>query len=955
MTTVDLFLQMESEVEIPMLDPYLHPRCVPTLHALAMRVYLRFLEDEVASFIALVHLDSPIWNPIKDRILAALKAHIDRHVFGYRSSQIRRDLLTEILSGRSIPNAHNRNAHLCVDTLRTHSPLDDDDETTQGIEKIKQYGRECSSPCCTGAFIIEVMMAVILNEDVESIVFPENLKATIYKKKPIRSFLFFDMPSVMVHYIQRLDQARKPPALRRLAFFDFNLGTIDGQLVHERILKAFSETKLYYNFPWKFSGKLSRASTDFMMLTLSKLFSRPKNYFRHLTSIRLSSECINVRLNMYGDRGGPAAIQLMAGIAYSCPVLETLDLSSVASLSPECLVYLFFQDTFSTLHKYMYLPSFLVSKSGSVYHDPEWGRESMRKHDGVRYCPWCDDPATKNMVRKGCEFDVSESLFVIDDRLYNYIEYVRGDETMDANSSLLRASHFLLYCVKASELVRGLTDDAFQLTRPVEEIPVRANSPANPESTPSVDSSEDDSSEDEAVTFPEVGAKCEYQRKSHGENGTKSALCSTLKALTLPMDIVDSKKWVIPLILRAVPQLKSLGDCSVYDGLRVAQSLGISITEEDSQQLNLEEISLSFEDATLYRVRESMVRCVKSLISKHPHWSNFVSVSNNPFSMTNWIENDTDEVLGFQEFLEIKQRWWEQVKTVVATAPKLRKIKLSVQSAILLNQDRYIWEDLLHLDHLRELHIYSSSWTDTLGILELLGHKIEILNLMLNTPTSLIDESISSMEYINTVPYLCPNLQEVHLGHIPGDYPHSLCSSPLYDSEASYQFLSVFEASGNMTLDAFQFLWTRAKLIQSVKIAGKIVVSTATSGRSYEAVTFTKDRIEHLFNLNPMFGLQVLDVPMVFSSIDSAQLFLDNLPMDMNLISNLTVKVNIPESLEGETLGEVVSTVLGRMAAFKRDCGLRRGEVVWNWKREGILTILLQQQMMLPVSELVDP
>ncbi len=43
------------------------------------------------------------------------------------------------------------------------------------------------------------------------------------------------------------------------------------------------------------------------------------------------------------------------------------------------------------------------------------------------------------------------------------------------------------------------------------------------------------------------------------------------------------------------------------------------------------------------------------------------------------------------------------------------------------------------------------------------------------------------------------------------------------------------------------------------------------------------------------------------------------------------------------------------MAYFKRECLRRKGEVVWSWKREGILTIILQQQMLLPVAELIDP
>lgn len=65
------------------------------------------------------------------------------------------------------------------------------------------------------------------------------------------------------------------------------------------------------------------------MLTLCRLFNRPADHFSHLTTIRLSGECLNTRINVLGDRGGQAVTQMMAGIAYSCPSLETLDLKMV--------------------------------------------------------------------------------------------------------------------------------------------------------------------------------------------------------------------------------------------------------------------------------------------------------------------------------------------------------------------------------------------------------------------------------------------------------------------------------------------------------------------------------------------------------------------------------------------------------------------------------------------------
>jgi hypothetical protein len=54
-----------------------------------------------------------------------------------------------------------------------------------------------------------------------------------------------------------------------------------------------------------------------------------------------------------------------------------------------------------------------------------------------------------------------------------------------------------------------------------------------------------------------------------------------------------------------------------------------------------------------------------------------------------------------------------------------------------------------------------------------------------------------------------------------------------------------------------------------------------------------------------------------------------------------------------------VAAVLRQMVEFKllckRRCAEQKSVVRWTWKREGILTILLQQQIMASITELIDP
>ena len=40
----------------------------------------------------------------------------------------------------------------------------------------------------------------------------------------------------------------------------------------------------------------------------------------------------------------------------------------------------------------------------------------------LRYCPWCEDPGVETGFRAKCSRDTRKNIFVLDDRLYDYIE-----------------------------------------------------------------------------------------------------------------------------------------------------------------------------------------------------------------------------------------------------------------------------------------------------------------------------------------------------------------------------------------------------------------------------------------------------------------------------------------------------------------------------------------------------
>ncbi len=92
---------------------------------------------------------------------------------------------------------------------------------------------------------------------------------------------------------------------------------------------------------------------------------------------------------------------------------------------------------------------------------------------------------------------------------------------------------------------------------------------------------------------------------------------------------------------------------------------------------------------------------------------------------------------------------------------------------------------------------------------------------MLNSPKSMRDDDISSMDFINTIPYLCPKVEAVFLGYKQGGRPHSLCENAKYDLAGNYAHLRKFEATGNITTDALAYLWQRARKLEHLKISGK--------------------------------------------------------------------------------------------------------------------------------------
>ena len=76
-----------------------------------------------------------------------------------------------------------------------------------------------------------------------------------------------------------------------------------------------------------------------------------------------------------------------------------------------------------------------------------------------------------------------------------------------------------------------------------------------------------------------------------------------------------------------------------------------------------------------------------------------------------------------------------------------------------------------------------------------------------------------------------------------GGRPHSLCDNDAYDSEENYAKVTKFRATGSVTLEAFSYLWKRAKNLEELRISGMTPAGPNLDNRlSFKSLSRTRFR-----------------------------------------------------------------------------------------------------------------
>lgn len=256
-----------------------------------------------------------------------------------------------------------------------------------------------------------------------------------------------------------------------------------------------------------------------------------------------------------------------------------------------------------------------------------------------------------------------------------------------------------------------------------------------------------------------------YKLRSIDEMQTKSPLCYSLKELKLPCDATDSKSWVLPLLLEAMPSLTSLGEANINDGLKLMLDLPEIRLK---RPLRLTEAVVNLDEANLAKLIAENCKRLTSWTLSSSEWTRFTEARDEP-SLAHWVATDLKNDLK-EEREQLCEAWGIQIKTLTTFCPLLKTIKLSIKPGV--SAAASTWQTLASsLKSFEDLRLKASCMTDIITLLEVIGHKLT------NVSLTFFESSGAALELINVVPFHCPNLKKVFYGFLPGG-PHDI------DSEA---------------------------------------------------------------------------------------------------------------------------------------------------------------------------
>jgi hypothetical protein len=963
-------------------------QCVKTLENLAMDTYLLVLQDACYGYIQMERLGSLFLKEIVSKMIPTLREQLSSQMFGVQSTSLRQDMIKEILSGR-FPTAEYHNQYDFVPNGRITSPDNlsgnnnqghpDTSDIQVGMDDSRIHGRKCNSICCTGAFIVETMLCVVINEDVREIRFDKKSSDHFWhKSKSLKRYVPIQIPSILAHYSASIykhtgpEKDKKKPMLERLIIqnSDLTSKTFAIRNNHFDVLTSYPETLHYLEIP----GKLSSVAgseyqyeyggfSEHLMVALTGIFDNQFGSFPKMTELILGREALNTMFKMKNPRDGSSvSVSFFRGIGRSCPNLRILDISGSICLSPDFLILLFFRDAYHTLHsKNVYLPEFGKNFNTIVQNnlcDPS----QIRKHDLTKYCPFCFDEWCKNNLRS---HDPDIRVFPIDDRLYDEIQ-----ETYEDPARL-----YLINVIKVSDLVHAAINEpeCYMLKRPHGPKPwnVEWHSPFPLFGECELDGEEIWYSPEKPITYractsEDLESVCQADSKNDSKHSSNmmvmNKIVKSLQVLKLNIDSIHPKYELVPFLLAIMPQLKTLGHVDVVRGLKMIRDIpSLSFIRADS----LEElefvfgshhsttVDVSWADNDVYEFVENFGMRLKKKKNK--------GRTDVPNTTEKRIEDIRAELVG-------------DIELISNECPNLRKLLISLFGDFeYLNEqtDAKLWNPFTEkLTKLEDFTLHAHKWSHIICLLKTLK-TLPVKKLYLSLNDQGTQANGPGQWDQNQAQRAIPNLE--NLLEISPNLEYLTCSFSLRSVDISDNTdvdgdIHVYPCSSlrnvvvhtYMTKRAFNYLWAKAKHLISFKVTTLIsrdqFPRNADEATNHQLNSYNEVEITRLFRSNSMKYLEKFNVEMTFKNIETAKMFVDFLPHTKE-ITTLNVRVGLSaDDFENQELMLVgLAQIMRSMKTFKDYCNHKQTQygqkIVWRWQKYGFLESLSE---MGPLNDLVD-
>ena len=636
--------------------------------------------------------------------------------------------------------------------------------------------------CCTGVFIVETMLRVVINDEIKQLVLPTNLTDRIWNRKRspfyeggVEKLVPFNYPALVSRFTEAVifniprDEAGVPvrsPALTKL-----RVGNIDTIVDLKRgghnwrLMNSYNVTREYLeflqhlappsdvfssgvrpsDFVWPLedtSGVLpTSAHASFAFKSMFDFF-HPKSIstsetYRNLSEIGLN----NIQSLMFCDTQG---IQLFSAIGKSVPNLKVLDVSQTLLFSSELLLYLLFQDAFQSLHEFMFLNEYRVlteperqrhlTQHGFV-RSVERHKESLGpclRHSFDRYCPWCyDEGAYEDNLRTGAGQE-HVNINIVDDRLYQHV--------LDGDYDERWKSKCLLHSVSVSDLCRSLTSPTRILLRNSQHLPYETAFIPEPGTEDLGEEECDRAMKNTWTWYPP--AEITYEVVDEEGFGVQklNPLASSLQILRVPPFSRSLWGEMMPFILRCCPKLRTLGKAS-------GTMMGLELTEELNKrdgvgcETNLEEVFIHLDMLREHDYLESPNKSrleEYEMISQNAPNLRFVLQNLGSRVFENINEDDSEELFYLKEFSldiwdkansllhvrNVEERIRKYLALVCKTCPKVRSLHILSLSYIEdsdITNNISLWEPLLSLKCFDELTIQMNHLIQFTGLIKCVG------------------------------------------------------------------------------------------------------------------------------------------------------------------------------------------------------------------------------------------